>query len=47
MNALKIDETVYREARMKAVGQNTTIKAVIEQLLRDWIKPAAAEKETV
>ena len=43
MNALKIDETVYREARMKAIGQNTTIKAVIEHLLRAWLTEGWAE----
>lgn len=38
MNALKIDDEVYRKAKLKAVKDGQPLKAVIEQLLRDWLK---------
>ena len=40
MNALNIDETLYQKAREKALAQKTPFKAVLEKLLRQWLKEA-------
>lgn len=46
MNALKIDETVYRQARAKAAIIGRPLNAVLEQLLRDWLElPVTAESD--
>lgn len=40
MNALHIDDDVYQKAKIKAVKEGQPLKAILEQLLRDWLKPA-------
>ena len=41
MNALKIDDEVYRKAKVKAAKDGQPLKAVIETLLRGWLKESA------